>query len=134
MIASKYTSIVRYLNTGRFPNVLSSTPSNFRREASKYTLEPNGQLLRGGKRVVRFSERESVFASMHATHSGRDITWKKIKERFYWRGGQAYVAKKVSECVACAYKNNSLWKAGLPKLKAIPVTPKAFWRVHVDFL
>ena len=134
MIASKYTSIVRYLNTGRFPNVLSSTVSNFRREASKYTLEPNGQLLRGGKRVVRFSEREAVFASMHATHCGRDITWKKIKERFYWRGGQAYVAKKVSECVACAYKNNSLWKAGLPKLKAIPVTPKAFWRVHVDFL
>ena len=134
MLGSKYTSIVSYLNTGRFPSDLPSSPSNFKREAAAYTLAPNGHLLRGGKRVVRFSEREAVFASMHSSHSGRDLTWKKIKERFYWRGGQAYVAQKVSECVACAYKNNTLWKAGLPKLKAIPVTPKAFWRVHVDFL
>ena len=64
----------------------------------------------------------------------RDITWKKIKERYYWRGGQAYVAKKVKECIACAYKNNSIWKAGLPPLTAIPVIPKPFWRINVDFL
>ena len=123
-----------YLNTERIPSDLPSTHSNFRREASRYTLEPNGQLLRGGKRVVRFSDREAVFATMHSSHSGRDITWNKIKKRFYWRGGQAYVAQKVSECVACAYKNSMLWKAGLPKLKSIPVTPKVFWRVHVDVL
>ena len=58
----------------------------------------------------------------------RDVTWKKIKKRYYWRGGQAFVANKVSECVACAYKNNQLWKASLPKLKPISVKPKAFWR------
>ena len=44
------------------------------------------------------------------------------------------MAKKVKNCVACAHKNNTLWKAGLPALKAIPVVPKAFWRVHVDLL
>ena len=44
------------------------------------------------------------------------------------------VAKKVKECIACAYKNNTLWKAGLPKLTAIPVVPKPFWRINVDFM
>ena len=42
------------------------------------------------------------------------------------------MAKRVSECVACAHKNDTLWKAGLPKLKPIGVTPKVFWRIHVD--
>ena len=64
---------------------------------------------------------------------GRDITWQKINDRYYWRGGQAYVAQKVKECVACAYKNNTIWKAGLPPLKAIPVIPKPFWRLNLDF-
>ena len=125
MLGSKYTSIVSYLNTGRFPNDLPSTPSNFKREASAYSLSPNGQLLRGGKRVVRFSEREAVFASMHSSHSGRDLTWKKIKERFYWRGGQAYVAQKVSECVACAYKNNTL-ESGLVQAESHSSHTKSF--------
>ena len=26
------------------------------------------------------------------------------------------------------------WKASLPPLKAIPVAPKTWWRVHVDVL
>ena len=64
---------------------------------------------------------------------GRDITWQKINERYYWRGGQAYVAQKVKECVACAYKNNTIWKAGLPALTAIPVIPKPFWRLNLYF-
>ena len=108
MIRAKYEAILAYLSQGTFPSELPSTVSNFKREADCYSLAPNGQLLRDGKRVVRFAEREAVFAAMHATHAGRDVTWKKIKERFYWRGGQAYVAQKVSECVACAYKNKQL--------------------------
>ena len=41
--------------------------------------------------------------------------------------------QKVKECVACAYKNNTIWKAGLPALTAIPVIPKPFWRLNLDF-
>ena len=40
----------------------------------------------------------------------------------------------MKNCVACAYKNNAIWKAGLPPLTAIPVIPKAFWRVNLDFI
>ena len=65
---------------------------------------------------------------------GRDGTWKKINARFYWRGGQKYVAKKVAECIACSYKNNAHWTACMPALKPIPVTPKLFWSVHCEVL
>lgn len=107
MISSKYNAIVHITN-GSFPSELPSTVSNFKQEADSYSLAPNGQLLPDGKRVVRFAEREAVFADMHASHAGHDVTWKKIKERFYWRGGQTYVAQKVGECVVCAYKNKQL--------------------------
>ena len=128
MLASHYRQIQRYLQNGTKPSTLPSTTLNFQREANRYQLKANGELLREGKRVVLYADRMKIFSAYHASHSGRDVTWKKMKARYYWRGGQAFVAKKVNECVACAYKNNQLWKAGLPKLKAIEVKPKAFWR------
>ena len=127
MLQTRYNSIKAYLASGTVPSSLPSTVSNFRREASKYRLEPNGELSREGKRVALYKDRMKIFNALHQ-HAGRDCSWKKIKARYYWRGGQTFVAKKVSQCVACAYKNNQLWKASLPKLKAISVKPKAFWR------
>ena len=146
MLKSRHQAIKEYLATGKLPTKLPSTPSNFRREASHYELGNGGILKRDNKVVALFKDRLSIYSCYHATHSGnlfeftndlilgRDITWQKINERYYWRGGQDYVAKKVKECVACSYKNNTLWKAGLPKLTAIPVVPKPFWRIHVDFM
>ena len=129
MLASRYKSIKQYLASGELPSNLPSTSSNFQREAKRYKLEANGELSRQGKRVALYADRMKIFNAFHkGSHVGRDGTWKKIKARYYWHGGQAFVAKKVNECVACAYKNNQLWKACLPKLKAIPVKPKAFWR------
>ena len=146
MISSRHSAIKAYLITGNLPTELPSTPSNFRREASHYEIGSGGILKREGKVVALYKDKLAMYNCYHATHSGnhskfannlilgRDITWQKISERYYWRGGQHYVAKKVKECVACAYKNNTLWKAGLPKLTAIPVIPKPFWRVNVDFM
>ena len=48
--------------------------------------------------------------------------------------GFVYVSKKVSECIACSHKNDSLWPATLPPLRPIPITPKAMWRIHIDLL
>ena len=109
------------------PRSLPSAVSKFRREANKYRLEANGEFSRESKRVALYKDGMKNFNALYQ-HAGRDISWKKIKERYYWRSSQAFVAKKVSECVACAYKNDQLWKATLPKLKAISVKPKAFWR------
>ena len=148
MYAAKYNSIHNYIANGTLPDTYSSTESNFVRECRSYAINARNQLTRRGLIVARYAERAELFKQYHSSHSGsysdyknsltlslgRDITWKKIKSRYYWRGGQKYVAEHVSRCVACSHKNNQLWKAGLPKLKAIPVHPQVFWRVHVDLL
>ncbi len=58
---------------------------------------------------------------------------KKVFLRYYWLGCEKYVRQKTQECIHCAHKNNvKIWPAEIPPLQPIPVTPKAFWRVHCD--
>ena len=52
--------------------------------------------------------------------------------RYYWHKGEKYVRMKTKECVICGHKKNVFNAAPVPPLKPIPVTPKLFWRVHVD--
>ena len=52
--------------------------------------------------------------------------------RYYWYGGERYVREKTKECIICSHKNNVFNAAAVAPLRPIPVTPKIFWRVHVD--
>ena len=134
MQAAKYNQICDYIQFGTLPSTFSSTASNFRREASNFSLRGN-QLFHNASNlpVLKYEDRERVFKEFHR-HLGRDRSWEVISQRYYWRGGYQYVCEKVKSCVACAHKNDSIWKAGMPLLKPIKVKPKAMWRIHVDCL
>ena len=134
MQAEKYEGICNWLQFGTLPSTFSSTPSNFRREASRFSLLGNQLIHRNSNLpVLKYEDRERVFNEFHR-HLGRDRTWKVISSRYYWRGGYQYVCEKVKSCVACAHKNDSIWPAGMPPLKPIKVTPKLMWRMHIDCL
>ena len=145
MLATTYANHVKYLKTGSFPLKFESTKSNFKRASKSMTLNAKGTLLRDGKMVVKRSERKKIYQgnlnvklhqqiwAFHKGHSGRDATWKKIKGRYYWRGGKNFVAHQVSLCIACSQKNSNVWTASMPPLKPIPVLPKVMWRVHGNF-
>ena len=67
---------------------------------------------------------------LNSPDRSRSRTWKLISERYFFPGGYSYVAKKTKACVACAYKRGKSWPVAMPKLQAIPVQPKAMWRIH----
>ena len=116
------------------PPTFSSTPSNFRREASNFHLQ--GNLLfhtASNLPVLKYEDRARVFNECHR-HTGRDRTNQLISERYYWRGGYKYVCEKVKACVACAHKNDTIWPAGMPPCRPIKVKPKLFFRIHIDVL
>ena len=58
MISSKHAALKAYLITGELPTDLTSTPSNFRREASHYEIGSDGILKRGGKTVALYKDRK----------------------------------------------------------------------------
>ena len=66
------------------------------------------------------------------SHSGRDRTWQKMRERVYFHGGSLWVRQKTKECVTCSQIRNGVWPAQVAPLRPIPVTPLVFWRVHID--
>ena len=137
---------------------MKSTISNFKRKANKFSLDSSGKLKRNGLPVVKFAERQQIFNTFHEVsfqrwfltvdleHRGRDSTHTLIKERYYWQGGYAYIAKKTKSCIACSYKRSAIkylaalklqilsWPAIMPPLKAIPVMPQVMWRIHIDIL
>ena len=55
-----------------------------------------------------------------------------INLRYYWYGGEKYVRAKTKQCVICGHKNNVFNSAAVAPLRPIKVTPKIFWRVHID--
>ena len=54
------------------PSELPSTESNFRKEASNYTLDSNNALVRNDKLVVKYSQRNEIYQAYHRpAHSGK---------------------------------------------------------------
>ena len=45
---------------------------------------------------------------------------------------EKWVRKKIKNCVPCYQKNGTCYSASVAPLKAIPVSPKIMWRIHVD--
>ena len=132
----RYAQISCFLQSGTLPRSYSSTKPNFVATANKYEVNEKDQLLRDGKIVVKESERDATFQLCHGetTHSGRDKTWLKVRERFYWYGGEKYVRDKVANCIVCANKHTAPWTAGLAPLKPLDVEPQPMMRVHLDLL
>ena len=70
MLARKYEAISSFLASGELPDEVS-TASNFRKEASQYTMR-NGVLHRGGKIVVRRADCLRTFNCFHLPgHPGK---------------------------------------------------------------
>ena len=133
MISRNYNDIRTFLKKGRFPKQVSSK-SNFKALAKKYKLNSKGNLTRENKIVLQRSDLDRVFSEFHKGHSGRDKTWAKINDRFYFRGGYRWVSKKIKECVACGHKNALIWGCDKSPLRPIKIIPKPFWRIHIDLL
>ena len=143
-----YQKTLNFLRNGILPSSFPSTKSNFISTSQKYTIVA-GQLQRNAKWVVQRNERDEIFEAFHQ-HSGvtlfflsldhsigwydfkRDKTHAKIRDRYYWYGGEKFIRQKVKECTACACKNSRNWNNFVAPLQPIPVTPKTMFRLHVD--
>ena len=157
-----YDSFVDYLTTEgkKLPETFTSSKSNFKREAKKYCLE-DGILFRTSKnrgihkKVLKKSDLELVWSQFHdhdlhagtstcsfflhfltiilfCCLSGVNKTYKKIHQRYYFWGLQEWVRNRAKECPLCDELTTVSIRAKRTPLIAIPVTPKIFWRVHID--
>lgn len=133
MEISTYDKVANFLNDGTLPRSFPSTKSNFVAMCEKFSLNKKNRLVRDNRIVLKETEIEQTFSEIHQ-HSGRNKTYQKFRERFWFPGMSVWVREKVKECVPCSNKNNVQWPAHVTPLIPIPVEPKLWWRVHIDLI
>jgi hypothetical protein len=98
-----------------------------------FSLNSKKEILRGTRILLKKSDLPKVWSDVHQ-HSGRDKTYEKFKNRFWFRGMSVWVREKLKDCVPCSNKHNPQWPAYRSPLIPIPVQPHLWWRVHIDLI
>lgn len=69
MNSTEYKEIREYLTNNLYP-IDCSSKSNFKKKATKYSVNIYGYLERNGKLVLQRKDLGDVWAQFHRTHSG----------------------------------------------------------------
>ena len=105
MEEAMYSSLVRYLESGRYPTGFDKKQKYVIRRKSRKFKVKKGLLYHVQTKldkstsdgvVVKTCEVERVFTECHTGHKGRDATVAKIRERYYWPNHYKVVQEKVS--------------------------------------
>ena len=141
------THIENYLRNGTYPEYAKSskgTKTNFRRASKKFSIS-NGQFLYQQKRLVVVGREEQLriiedihvglgddpHAKAMASHRGRETTYNKLMERFYWHNMVQMVVDFIKTCEECQRHGKVTAKIS-PELQSIAVPNKAMHQVGVD--
>lgn len=66
-------------------------------------------------------------------HSGRDLTLKRIKQLFYWKGMTEDVKQFVKNCITCQSNKSDL--AAYPGLlQPLPILEEVWIDISMDFI
>ena len=98
-----YLAMKNYLDTGTLPTNFPSTKSNFISNCKTFSLNKKKFLIRLDKLVLSQSMLDDAWVEVHQ-HSGRDKTYQKFKNRFWFRGMSVWVRRKLKDCVPCSNK------------------------------
>lgn len=142
MEVQQYYNIYQYLYHNQYPPEITThkEKKKFTNMAKHFTIE-NSQLYRFNRRykgklqkVLKPYETEPVLYMMHmdrtAGHFGVEITFNKIRERYYWPQMYETIRSYIQACDVCQRrgrpsKNNELY----------PIPPHSpFYRIGIDFV
>ena len=119
--------------------------SNFRKACKNVSIV-NGDLMYKEKRRVVFEiERRTVIihdvhegigdnsmAKALAAHRGRESTYQKISERFFWHGMIEDIKEYIKTCKSWQ-QQGKIFKKISPELKSIPVPNEVMKQIGIDF-
>lgn len=135
-----------YTNTDKkYPQYIYDLPlgqrvnakSQFRQTVRPYHVE-HGVVVHGGKEVLVKNRVSTILKACHdnpATggHFGRDKTYAKISERYFWKGMKNDIAEYIKRCPKCFTVNPKLSKEA-PALNSIHVPEKIWSLVGIDII
>jgi len=113
--SEEHQKIAWYLATLKRPDGMNRSEfRNFKRKALQFFTQ-EGHLFRRQRRNVPLqrvvdqqSERDEILRSLHdeSGHRGREGTWRKIAERYWWEGLYDSVKEYVKKCPECQFRDS----------------------------
>jgi integrase-like protein len=106
--------IAEYLTTLRKPEDMSRAEFRaFKKRALRYAVRDRQLFLRGSKNipmrlVVDSDDRKTeIVRELHdeSGHKGRESTYRKVADRYYWEDCFQYVKKFVASCKRCQFRD-----------------------------
>ena len=149
MSTSKHVNLKdleKYIRTGQYPIYLKEkgAKSNFRKSSKHFSIVDGHLTFKGTRRVIFENERkqaiihdvheginETVESVAMSGHRGRDSTYQKVSERFYWHGMVDDVKNYIRTCQKCQ-KQGKIIKKISPELQSIHVDSNVMQQVGVD--
>ena len=118
--------------------------SNLRKACKNFSIV-NGDLMYKEKRRVVFEveRRTAIIHDVHegigdnsmakalAAHRGRESTYQKISERFFWHGMIEDIKEYIKICKSCQQQGKIFRKIS-PKLKSIPVANEVMKKIGIE--
>ena len=118
--------------------------SNFRKTCKNFSIV-NGDLMYKEKRRVVFEveRRTAIIHDVHegigdnlmvktlAAHRGRESTYQKISERFFWHDMIEDIKEYIKICKSCQ-EQVKIFKKISPELKSIPVPNEVMKQIGID--
>lgn len=143
---TKYNEMWNYLKYGKYPEGADKEKKrDIRKKCEPFLLEndelyhkPKSGTGNMAKKVVLSTEKERIIQACHDNevsggHFGRDKTFSKISQKYYWKGMKDDVAKYISKCDKCQ-KNSNKPPMQAPELHPVPV-PSGVWKqVGMDLI
>ena len=142
----KLQDVEKYIRNGQYPINMKKkgTKSNFRKSSKHFSIVDGHLTFKGTRRVIFENERkqaiihdvhqginETVESVAMSGHRGRDSTYQKISERFYWHGMVDDVKNYIQTCQKCQ-KQGKIIKKISPELQSIHVDSNVMQQVGVD--
>ena len=117
---------------------------NLRRTSKNFTFVGENLMYKGTRLVIKSSqEKQQIIKDIHegigdhskakamASHRGRDTTYQKISERFFWHDIFDDVSAFVKHCESCQ-KQGKMEKSISPELQSVPVPPEVMKQIGID--
>ena len=137
MTGIKYEEIVSYLEGKILEKWEKDKIEKLRKESKKYEVKNEILYRKNEEKLLRVLKEDEIDTVIFITHNhptgghfGKDAVFRKISERYYWKGMSKDIEEYVKKCDSCQRRGQ---KGGKGELYPIKVG-KPFERIGIDFV
>jgi len=141
MEQEEYQAILNYTNNKSYnQNVSENEKRRIRARSKKFMIKEIDGLqylyTKDAKAVVTEEKKKNVMSICHiqsGSHLGRDKTFEKIRNKYYWKGMFKDVSDFVTLCRECQFTNKKT-ETHVAPMSSLVIEPRIWAKIGIDLI